>query len=160
MRKYDSVSCSAASASLRPHGLWPTRLLCPWDFLGKNSGVGSHSLLQRIFLTQGLDPSLLHYRQILYHLTHQGRLKPYIFLKDFICPPFIVIRLQSQCSWSVCTDSTTQDSECPSYSAILCKGLGRPWVLLLWRSWNWYFMDTRDYCFLCKVLVAFTSEAL
>ena len=35
---------SVVSASLRPHGLWPTRLLCPWDFSGKNTGVGSHFL--------------------------------------------------------------------------------------------------------------------
>ena len=31
--------------TLQPHGLKPARLLCPWDFLGKNTGVGSHSLL-------------------------------------------------------------------------------------------------------------------
>ena len=52
----------------------PTRLLCPWDFLGKNTGVGSHSLLfllQRIFPTQGSKPGLLNCRQILYHLRHQ-----------------------------------------------------------------------------------------
>ena len=36
--------------------------------------MGSHSLLQGIFLTQGLNPGLLHYRQILYHLSHQGNL--------------------------------------------------------------------------------------
>ena len=37
-----------------------------------SAGVGSHSLLQGIFLTQGLNPSLLHSRQILYCLSHQG----------------------------------------------------------------------------------------
>ena len=42
------------------------------DFSGKNTGVGSHSLLQQIFPNQGLDPILLYYRQILYHLSHQG----------------------------------------------------------------------------------------
>ena len=41
----------------------PTRLLCPWDFPGKNPEVGSHSLLQGIFPTQGSNPSLLHCRQ-------------------------------------------------------------------------------------------------
>ena len=46
--------------------------LCPWDFPGKNVGVGCYSLLQGIFLTQGLNLGLLHCRQILYHLTHQG----------------------------------------------------------------------------------------
>ena len=39
---------------LRCHGLEPTRLLCPCDFPGKNSGVSCHFLLQGIFLTQGL----------------------------------------------------------------------------------------------------------
>ena len=36
------------SGSLRPHGLWPARLLCPWDSQGKNTGVGCHALLQGI----------------------------------------------------------------------------------------------------------------
>ena len=40
---------------LWPHGLWPTGLLCPWDFPGKNSGVGCQFLLQGIFPTQGLN---------------------------------------------------------------------------------------------------------
>ena len=39
------------------------RLLCPWDFPGKNTGVGSHLLLQGIFPTQGSNPGLLHCRQ-------------------------------------------------------------------------------------------------
>ena len=56
---------------LRPHGLGPTRLLCPWDSLGKNTGVGCHALLQGIFLIQGLNPGLLNFRQIPYHLSHQ-----------------------------------------------------------------------------------------
>ena len=39
-------SCSVVSDSLRPHGLQPTRLLCPWDFPGKSTRVGCHCLLQ------------------------------------------------------------------------------------------------------------------
>jgi len=35
-------------------------LLCPWDSPGKNIGVGCHTFLQGIFMTQGLDPRLLH----------------------------------------------------------------------------------------------------
>ena len=42
---------------------------CPWDFPGKNTGVGCHSLLQGTFPTQGSNPCLLHCRQILYHLN-------------------------------------------------------------------------------------------
>ena len=36
----------------------PTRLFCPWDSPGKNTGVGCHALLQGIFPTQGLNPRL------------------------------------------------------------------------------------------------------
>ena len=43
------------SDSLWPHGLWPAMFLCPWDSPDKNTGVGSNSLLQGIFLTQGLN---------------------------------------------------------------------------------------------------------
>ena len=48
------------------------RLLCPWDFSGKNSGVTSHSLLQGIFPTQGLNPGLQHCMRILCHLSLHG----------------------------------------------------------------------------------------
>ena len=63
---------SVVSDSLGPHGLWPTRLLCPWDFSGKDNGVGCHFLLQGVFLTQGLNLGLPHCRQILYPLDPQG----------------------------------------------------------------------------------------
>ena len=49
-----------------------TKLLRPWDFQGKSTGVGCHFLLQGIFPTQGSNPGLSHYRQTLYHLSHQG----------------------------------------------------------------------------------------
>ena len=45
--------------TLRPRGLWPARLLCPWDSPGKDTGVGCHALLQGLFPTQGLNPHLL-----------------------------------------------------------------------------------------------------
>ena len=50
-----SVSHSVVSNSLRPHRLYPSRLLFPWGFPGKNAGVGCHFLLQEIFLTQRLS---------------------------------------------------------------------------------------------------------
>ena len=40
------LSCSVVSNSVRPHRQQPTRLLCPWDSPGKNTGVGCHFLLQ------------------------------------------------------------------------------------------------------------------
>ena len=45
---------------LQPHGLQLTRLLCPQDFPGKNTGVGCHFLLDGIFLNQGSNLRLLH----------------------------------------------------------------------------------------------------
>ena len=60
------------SDSLRPRGA--TRLLRPWDFLGKSTGEGCHFLLQGIFPTQGSNPGLPHCRQTLYRLSHQGSL--------------------------------------------------------------------------------------
>ena len=47
-----------------------TRLLHPWDFLGKSTGVGCHFLLQGIFLTQGLSPGLPNCSHVVYHLSH------------------------------------------------------------------------------------------
>ena len=49
------VSRSVVSGSLWPCGLQPARLLCPWGSQGKNTGVSCQSLLQGIFLTQGLN---------------------------------------------------------------------------------------------------------
>ena len=45
--------CSVMSHSLQSHGLQPTRLLCPWNVPGENTGAGSHVFLQGIFPTQG-----------------------------------------------------------------------------------------------------------
>ena len=55
-----------------PMNCRPTRLLHPWDFPGKSTGVGCHFLLQGIFPTQELNPGLRHCRQMLYPLSHQG----------------------------------------------------------------------------------------
>ena len=52
-------SCSFVSNSLWLHGLWPTRLLCPWKFPVKNTRVGCHFLLHWILPTQGSNPSSL-----------------------------------------------------------------------------------------------------
>ena len=73
------LSHSVMSDSLQPHGLQSH-----WNSPGQNSGVGSLSLLQGIFPTQGLNAGLLHCRQILYHLSHEG--SPSIL--DWVAYPF------------------------------------------------------------------------
>ena len=67
-----SALCSVKSNPLPFCELQSTRLLCSWDSPGKNTGVGCHSLLQRIFPTQGSNPGLPDCKQILYCLSHQG----------------------------------------------------------------------------------------
>ena len=51
--------CSVMSDSLRLHGLYPTRLLCPWNFPGKNTGVSCHFLLQGDLPDPGTEPMSL-----------------------------------------------------------------------------------------------------
>ena len=75
-------SGSVMSNSLGPHGLLPTVVLCPWNFLGKITEVGCHSLLQGIFPTRGLNLNLLHflhwqmYSLPLHHLEAQYTQQP------------------------------------------------------------------------------------
>ena len=52
---------------------WTRQAPLSWDFPGNNTGVACHFLFQEIFLTQGSNSVLLHCRQILYHLSHQGK---------------------------------------------------------------------------------------
>ena len=70
---------SVVSDSLRPFGLWPARLLCPWNSPGKNTGVGCYALLQGIFPTRGLNPCLpclLHWQAGSLSLAPPGQLGP------------------------------------------------------------------------------------
>ena len=62
-----SESLTVTSYSLQLHGLYS-----PWNSLSHNTGVGSLSLLQGVFPTQGSNPGLPNCRQILYQLSHKG----------------------------------------------------------------------------------------
>ena len=62
-----SESHAVVSNSLRLHGLYSS-----WNSPGQNTGVGSLSLPQRIFLTQESERGLLHCKQIVYQLSYQG----------------------------------------------------------------------------------------
>ena len=62
-------SCPALCDSID----YSPRLLCPWNSPGENTGVDMHSLIQGIFPTQRFSLGLLHCRQILYYLNHEGR---------------------------------------------------------------------------------------
>ena len=69
MLALESESRSVVSNSLQPHGLYSA-----WNSPGQNTGVGSLSLFQGIFPTQGSNPGLPHCRWILYQLSHKGSL--------------------------------------------------------------------------------------
>ena len=76
------LSHSVVSDSLWPHGLWPTRLLCLWDFPGKSTGVGCRFLLQEIFPTQGSNLclwQLLHWQAV--STTEPPGKPPYCFYR-------------------------------------------------------------------------------
>ena len=64
------VPCESCSVMSDP--VWPRRRYSPQNSPGQNTGVGSLSLLQGVFSTQGSSPGLPHCRQILYQLSHQG----------------------------------------------------------------------------------------
>ena len=82
----ESERCSVVSDYL-----WPPGLHSPWNSPGQNTGVGSLSLLQGIFPTQGSNPGHPHCRQILYQLSHKG--SPRIL--DWVAYSF-----SSRSSWS------------------------------------------------------------
>ena len=66
------MRCEGESCSVMPDSLRPNGLQSQWNSLGQNTGVGSLSLFQGIFPTQGSNPVLSHCRWILYQLSHKG----------------------------------------------------------------------------------------
>ena len=69
---YLGFESESESSSVVSDSLWPRGLNCLWNSPGRSTGVGSLSLLQGIFPTQESNWGLLHFRQILYCLSHQG----------------------------------------------------------------------------------------
>ena len=67
---YEGSTSASESRSVMSDSLQPHR---PWNSPGQNAGVGSHSLCQGIFPTQGSNPGLPHCRWLLYQLSDQGR---------------------------------------------------------------------------------------
>ena len=108
----ESESCSVISDSLWPYGLYSS-----WNSPGQNTGMGSLSLLQGTFPTQGSNPGLPHYRQILYQLSHEG--SPHFTYK-----------------WAVMEDQGLRLSS----SSFLClskRGKGKEHILTEWTSPEW-----------------------
>ena len=89
MSESESETHSIVSDSLQPHGLYS-----PWNSLGQNTRVGSLSLLQGIFPTQGSNPGLLHCRRILYQLSRKGRPESCLRPVNF---PHAILLVASNC---------------------------------------------------------------
>ena len=68
---YVCVLVAQSCLTLRPHGLWPTRLLCLWDSLGKEYWSGLPFPSPEGLPTQESNPGLLHRGQVLYHLSYR-----------------------------------------------------------------------------------------
>ena len=84
------TSCSSNLRYFFLRHLEPTRLLCPWDLPGKNTGMGCHSFLQGMFLTQGSNPSYPSLQADSLPLSHQG------------IPDYVSIHLSSPCHFDIC----------------------------------------------------------
>ena len=108
--------------SLQPHGLQTTRLLCPWHFPGKNTGMGCHFLLQGIFPTQGLNSGLLHCRQILYQLSYKGSPPPQYLVITYNGK---VWKRLYMCESLCCTPNSFR----------LCS---KSWKMMLWKCCTQY----------------------
>src|SRR5574337_790501 len=83
----------------KPHGLYSARLLCAWNSVGKNTGMGSYSFLQGISPTQGSNLGLLHCKQVLYHLSHQGSPYGHIIFRSQACHLFSQATLLNFIPW-------------------------------------------------------------
>ena len=108
--------------------LWPHGLYSPWNSPGQNTGVGSPSLLQEIFPTQGFNPGFLHFRWILYQLSH--RWSPRIL--EWVAYPFSSTGKPKNCVTPFVKYFLYCSSLEPNWHC-LC---GLPVFSLTWCLWN------------------------
>ena len=101
---FSMVACSVTKSCLtrRLHGLYPARLLCPWNSRGRNTGVGCHFLLQGIFPTQGSNPGFLPWQADSLPLSHLRSLwLSYCIWKLFPISPSKLRHAQLNCELPV-----------------------------------------------------------
>ena len=108
---------SAVSNSVTPVGCNLPRLLCPWNFPDKNTGMGCQFLLQGIFLTQGLNPCLLcllHWQADSLPLHHLGS---FFHIYLIYCSMQLIFSVNTQIIWP--------SNFVPSFHRQVYKGLAR-----------------------------------
>ena len=119
-----SESHSAASDSLRPQGPYS-----PWNSPGQNTGVGSNSILQGIFLTQGSNPGLLHCRWILYQMSHHSLLD-LTSLSSPICW-LLLIHVPPECARPIISSPLSSYISSSNFIALktICKQFSHLFIL-------------------------------
>ena len=138
------------SDSLRPHGLQPTRLLCPWDSPGKNTGVGCQLFLQGIFPTQGLNPRLLQCQADSLSSEPPGKPHTYVSIikkQDY----YQTLLFLLGDGWPVKRKlSLSPNSLCSQGRHLLnpqtdtpCRTLGRQTPVCLWHLLTWTFTASK-----------------
>ena len=126
-----SKSHSVVSDSLQPHGLYS-----PWNFLGQNTGVGSLSLLQGFFPTQGSNPDLPCCRWILYQLSHKGSPNP------MRSPPNLFPDAGQDLQWNR-REFTLNSLNLPH--EIIWKTM---WISIIPRKGQWFPQKDRSWCWI------------
>ena len=94
----DVLVAKSRPTLLQTHGLQPPRLFCPWDFPGKNTGVGYHFLPQGIVPGQWSNPRLLHQQADSLPLSHQRSPSDHLRWLKFWQSSLIIHFFLYQCS--------------------------------------------------------------
>ena len=123
-----------------------SRLLHLWDFPSKNTGEDCHFLLQEIFPTQGLNPRLLHCRQTLNPLSHQGSPIKRSLMRSKTTSSYCVSVCPSGCSADHFTMTCQTDSICVISITMARVPAGFPLLsvpvslrMRLRKAWNGFF---------------------
>ena len=131
------------------------RLLCPWNFPDKNTGVGCHFLLQRIFLTQGLNPRVLHWQADSLPLSHLG--SPCLCWVNIIALALIpssicrsrVLLLRCRLGWG-CHVAFQSEGWCGTPQICIWKSRNESKVEVWGRGCPWWGHATHSQSFLNK----------
>ena len=124
-----------------------------WDFPGENTGVGCHALLQGIFLTQGLNPHLLHllhWQADSLPLSHQG--SPISSSDHWFSGWWGLFAVFCKCLclnrslWNISLSSCSDCKYCPASSFPWCV-LGSS-MLPSWEYGAWNIVDTYKCCWM------------
>ena len=122
------MKCVCESRSVVSNSLWPRGLYDPWNSPGQNTGVGSLSLFQGIFWTQGSNPGLPHCRQFLYQLSHREACLMIRFFNSVLYSFCFYATAEGEKSWILSLDNTLFFQVCLLLD--LNINIRKPWEVL------------------------------